>query len=361
MYFFGLSWRWLVSKRQGSLLHDSVCIDASTPCRIVGKRFAAANTPIMEISVERWHATIKAGTRSAPNTTSAYDSVHGLRKGELTSVFDDSPEEVSKLAYKFDTCSRSARQCLESLGLAAHPAVLPFVCQETGNIPHHVANDVIYRADPTTQLRKLPEFSKPPPPVLPDVSGMSPFGDGNADAGFDDDAGPGTPNQFAADGNHIESPLASPRNSTRNQDGVRPLHRYGDDDEEYSPLSPEVFHPMEGDASPLQAVHDSKPTDAASLDDPFASPLVLEPLSPPKSLVGGVDNGSIHAGGDDEAAGSFRLAPVEVQMEVEARPLDPMDIPRMSFEDQREFVDWFDIGSKTPSPRGYASCSLLRV
>ena len=129
-------------------------------------RFAAANVPIMEISVERWHAQLGAGTRAAPNTTVAYDSVHGLRKNELGAVFDDSPEEVATLARLFEEKSRSPKKCIESLGIATHPDIIGYVGDDgrvTSELPHDVACDVIYRGDATTQNKRLPEFSKPPP------------------------------------------------------------------------------------------------------------------------------------------------------------------------------------------------------
>ena len=43
-------------------------------------RIAAAQLPVAEVSIERRHAAIHAGTRSTPNHTIQYDSVHGLRK-----------------------------------------------------------------------------------------------------------------------------------------------------------------------------------------------------------------------------------------------------------------------------------------
>ena len=214
---------------------------------------------------------------------------------------------------------------------------------------------MIYRGDPTTQLRKLPEFSKPPPPVPPDVSGMSSLGDGNAGAGFDDDLGPGPP---TPDGQNLPSADHSPEDCAGNQDWVGPLHGSfrNEDDEEYSPASPMQFSPVGGDVSSPKAMHVSEPADAASLDDPFETPaVVLERLPSPKSSGENVEDRSIHAGGGDEAAGNVgpAPAPMEVQMEAEARPLDP---PEISDADRKAFDDCFEIGSKTPS-RGYASRS----
>ena len=125
----------------------------------------------MEASVERHHAAVAAGTRAAPNTSVAYDSVHGLRKLELTHEIEHSPESLATLAETFDKSTRSPAQCIEVLGLQAHPEAREYMRDDgrMGNIPHDVAADIIYRNDATTQMMPLPNFVPPPtqPPQPP--------------------------------------------------------------------------------------------------------------------------------------------------------------------------------------------------
>ena len=131
-------------------------------------RIASQQTPIIEQSVERRHAVINAATRSTPNHTVQYDSVHGLRKGEIMQIFDETPEAVQNLASIFGSDARKPNQCLESVGLLAHPMTQSYVneCGEgiQNNIPHNVASDVIYRADDASQSQRFPQFQSPPPP-----------------------------------------------------------------------------------------------------------------------------------------------------------------------------------------------------
>ena len=134
-------------------------------------RFACQQVPIPEQSVERRHAQIHAATRASPNHTVQYDSVHGLRKGEIVKIFDETPEDVQNLASVFGSDARNPNQCLESLGLLAHPMTQSYVkdCGEgvLNNIPHNVASDVIYRADDASQSQRYPKFKSPPPPLPP--------------------------------------------------------------------------------------------------------------------------------------------------------------------------------------------------
>ena len=131
-------------------------------------RIAAAQLPVAEVSIERRHAAIHAGTRSTPNHTIQYDSVHGLRKKEITSIFEDTPEQVQALSRTFDKDARTPIKCIESLGLQAHPEIRRFVSEAgrglTNNLPHNIAAYVIYRGDQTSQLHKFEEFPRRPPP-----------------------------------------------------------------------------------------------------------------------------------------------------------------------------------------------------
>ena len=137
-------------------------------------RDGAQHAPCVEMSVERRHAAIRAGTRATPNRTVQYDSVHGLRKGELMDIFDDTPAAVERMGNVFDADARSPSQCLQSLGLIAHPSIQSYV-KDSGeglaDIPHHVAAEVVYRADFTSQSIHYPEFQRPPPPQFPGHGG----------------------------------------------------------------------------------------------------------------------------------------------------------------------------------------------
>jgi hypothetical protein len=76
--------------------------------------------------------------------------------------------ERKPFVEKLTTCGRSARVCLQSLDLSAHPEVQPFVQTDgsiANNLPHNVAADVIYRTDVGTQFQVLPDFADPPPPT----------------------------------------------------------------------------------------------------------------------------------------------------------------------------------------------------
>ena len=141
---------------------------------------ACAHAPCAEQSIERRHAAIRAGTRAAPNHTTQYDSVRGLRKRELVDIFDDSAEAVKELATVMDTCARSPAMCIQSLGLAAHPNFQKYVKDSADgfhSVPHDVAAEVIYRADwPSLSLR-IPSFQYPglPPYLLHSADGDGAF------------------------------------------------------------------------------------------------------------------------------------------------------------------------------------------
>jgi len=77
---------------------------------------------------------------------------------------------------KLDNHARTARACLESLGLQAHPEVWNYI-QENGSIgwfmPHPVAVDVVYREDATTQFQNLPPYADQTPPGAPLANALS--------------------------------------------------------------------------------------------------------------------------------------------------------------------------------------------
>ena len=132
-------------------------------------RTASQHVPCLEQSIERRHATINASGRAAPNHSVQYDSIHGLRKGELLDIFDDTPERIRNFAATFDKTARSPAQCLQSLGLHTHPNVTQYL-KDSGEglaVPHDVAAEVVYRADYYSQTLKYPAFAKPPVPPVP--------------------------------------------------------------------------------------------------------------------------------------------------------------------------------------------------
>ena len=96
--------------------------------------------------------------------------MQGLRKNEILKQLESGRDESNAFVTKLRNCARTARACLESLGLSAHPEVLPFV-QDDGTIssrlPHSVSADVIYRTDAGTQFQNLPDFPDPPPATPP--------------------------------------------------------------------------------------------------------------------------------------------------------------------------------------------------
>ena len=173
-----------------SLLIDSSFPEHRSPVES-WVRWAAANAPIMETSVERHHAELSAGTRAAPNTTTAYDSVHGLRKSEIVEIFNDTPEAIAELAETFEKEARGPQQCIQTLGLTAHPELLEYVNENgqlSNELPHHAACNIIYRWDKYSQLRRL-HFAKPPPWTPPPGPEAPPLGDAPAGAGDGDGAG----------------------------------------------------------------------------------------------------------------------------------------------------------------------------
>ena len=130
---------------------------------------AAQHTPVCEQSIERKHAQAHAATRASPNHTVQFDSIKGLRKAEVMNRFEDSPEEVKKLAGVFESDARSPLHCLESLDLLAHPHASNYL-KEGGQgfsfVPQNVASDIIYRNNDYDQTFKFPPFQRPPPPDL---------------------------------------------------------------------------------------------------------------------------------------------------------------------------------------------------
>ncbi len=129
--------------------------------------------PVIEVSVERLHAVISSGIRSAPNHSVAYTSVQALRKNEIISVFDRGGEEIEELKTYLGEEARNANVCLETLGLDAHPSLDQWRAEGTlGNVPHNIATDIIYRGDIWTQfldLEVFPELPQVPPrhPLAP--------------------------------------------------------------------------------------------------------------------------------------------------------------------------------------------------
>ena len=83
--------------------------------------------------------------------------------------FEESPEEVQKLAGVFESDARSPVHCLESLGLLAHPSAQEYL-KDSGEgftvLPLNVAADIIYRNNDYDHSKKFPPFQRPPPPEL---------------------------------------------------------------------------------------------------------------------------------------------------------------------------------------------------
>ena len=133
-------------------------------------RIAAQHTPVAEQSIERRHALTNAATRATPNHSTAYDSIHGLRKRELCGIFEESPSSVQALAKSFEENARTPAQCLLSVGLQAHPNICQYMKESgegLGSVPHNEAADIIYRADFTSQSQRFADFEQPPlPPFL---------------------------------------------------------------------------------------------------------------------------------------------------------------------------------------------------
>ena len=105
-------------------------------------RFIAQFLPIMEASIERKHAQIHAAIRSAPNHSVAYTSVQGLRKAEILREMEEDPDDCIRFVKALDSQCRSARACLESLGLQAHPEIQPHLTQDGkihSSCPHDCA------------------------------------------------------------------------------------------------------------------------------------------------------------------------------------------------------------------------------
>jgi hypothetical protein len=125
--------------------------------------------PTLEVSNERAHAQYSGSVRSAPNHSTQYGSVHGLRKLEIEEEFaseDTAKALVGKLAL-----ARNSRLCVQALGMQYHPDMLTYVDPKTGllstRLPLTIASDVIYRNDAWTQFKNL-DLYPDIPPVPPD-------------------------------------------------------------------------------------------------------------------------------------------------------------------------------------------------
>jgi hypothetical protein len=94
-------------------------------------RFVIQHAPVTEATIERKHAMISGATRSATNHLAPFDSVHGLRKTEITDIFMCSADEIKCLAESFEERARAPSKCIQSVGLQAHPEIAKYV-RETG-------------------------------------------------------------------------------------------------------------------------------------------------------------------------------------------------------------------------------------
>ena len=209
-------------------------------------RTAAIFMPTVERTIERKHAQVSAGIRSAPHHSPVFTSVQGLRKPEILRVLDSNVDDAAHFCKLVTEKTRSARACIKSLGLEAHPEIRAHVDADTGavtnTLPHNVAVDVIYRNDTTTIFQDLPDFPEPPPPSLPrppsaqHEQSASPAGerddgdddddqvDGDTRAhGSDDVANSGDqPGMFEEDGSRIMySPSTPSATSRKDYDEVR--------------------------------------------------------------------------------------------------------------------------------------------
>ena len=105
-------------------------------------RLIAQFLPVMEASIERKHAQIHSSIRAAPSHSVAYTSVQGLRKAEILHELEDSVESCAQFVEFLGSECRTARECLETLGLQAHPEILPYIGDDgrvEATCPHHSA------------------------------------------------------------------------------------------------------------------------------------------------------------------------------------------------------------------------------
>ena len=93
-----------------------------------------------------------------------------MRRGEVFSSFEESSSAAFEFANSFDKV-RFPSQCIDRLGLSAHPSLSASVDPVDGElceIPRYMTDRIIYHADLQTMFKALPDLA-------PDLDGDPQF------------------------------------------------------------------------------------------------------------------------------------------------------------------------------------------
>ena len=115
----------------------------------------------VETQIERGHAQLHRWVASAPHHSECFASVSMRREDVITGV-ESSDASAWAFAEELDTV-RSPAKCIEKLGLSAHPSLQDLVDEDglSENLPHYLANRIIYHSDLRIIFMDLPDLCDP--------------------------------------------------------------------------------------------------------------------------------------------------------------------------------------------------------